>query len=197
MRMCESLCIVTTHETFIRSATEVFHTFPTVQIVRTLPSNTSENIAYGIPTDVYGNIYWPRRFPDCQAHIYAHCGLPLRQGQTQWFRIENIICVMSPCLPVGLFPYTEKEIKKRTSYRALYSMLMQIRQIEIFHPIKHIVVPALCCDPGGFDPELTSMQMCQAWRDYLRSKADTVDRTHLLSEDSIRKQTSPDTSTQS
>jgi hypothetical protein len=194
VRMCESLCIVTTHEGFIRSATEVFHSFPTVQIVRIPPSNTSKNIAYGIPTDVYGNIYRPRRFPDCQAHIYAHCGLPLHPGQTPWFRIENTICVISPCLQVGLFPYTEKAF---TPYRALYSMLMQIRQIEGSHPIEHIVVPALCCDPGGFDPELTSMQMCQAWRDYLMSKADTVDTTHLLSEDSTRKQTSPDTSTQS
>ena len=199
--MCESLFIVTTHEGFIQSATEVFRGFPTVKIVRTLPlrdaRDARSHIAYGIPTDIYGNIYWPNLFPDCQAHMYASCIFPLLPGQTRWCILENAICVITPCLPVGLFPYTEKEIKNITPYRALHSMLMRIRQNEASHPIEHIVVPALCCEPGGFDPELTSMQMCQAWRDYIMSKADTVDRTHLLSEYSTLEPKLPDTSTQS
>jgi hypothetical protein len=42
-----------------------------------------------------------------------------------------------------------------------------------------IICPTLGVDPGDLDPELASMQMCQAWNDSIIYIADTVPQQYV------------------
>lgn len=163
--MTLTLTIVATNRRFIQSAIEVFAGYPTVRILNSWSPAT--RTAYVIPTDSFGTIYSPQLFPDCQEYIYTNWKKwqPLQPLQHIWCWKDDILYIAYPCLKTGLPPYTENTM---TPYITMSSILKAMNTSDILHTIDTIVFPALCCEPGGLDPEASSLQMCQAWNDYNR-----------------------------
>lgn len=161
------LTIVSANQRFIQSAAEIFTGFPaTVRITQSC--DISINVVYIIPSDSYGNIYSSKQLDHTRGHeeyIQQLWIKPRYTTQPLWYIKENILYIVCPCLNLGLFTYADGS---RVPYDAFRSSLMLVRMLSTSHTIEHVVIPALCCDPGGIDPEISSLQMCQAWGDFSR-----------------------------
>jgi hypothetical protein len=169
------LTIVSTNERFIQSAQEIFTRYPTtVRITRKW--EISENTAYIFPSDAYGNMYSSNAPDGYKTFLQENWGKPRYVTEPIWYISEGRVTIISPCLNLGLFMYRECT---KVPYEALRSCLVLIRKLSQQYTITRIVIPALCCEPGGLDPEIPSLQMCQAWGDFMQSKDDIVDKIHL------------------
>ena len=186
--MSFTLTIVSTNERFSQSAKEIFTRYSdTVRI--TTSWDVSENAVYIYPSDAYGNLYSSVLQKDHQPFIQQYWMKPRYITQPIWYILNDTISIISPCLNLGLFVYMEGS---RVPYEAMCSCLILARKLSTVFPINNIIIPALCCEPGGIDPEISSLQMCQAWGDFIKSADDTVDKTHPQFVDSILVQKYPD-----
>jgi hypothetical protein len=178
--MSFTLTIVSTNKDFIQSAHEVFTRYPDIRITTTC--DISEHAVYIFPSDAYGNLYSKALEQDHRPFIEEHWKRPRYITHPVWYVMNDTISIISPCLNLGLFVYAEGS---HVPYEAMSSCLILVRNLSAVYPIKHIIIPALCCEPGGIDPEISSLQMCQAWTDFIQSVDDTVDKTHPQFVDSI------------
>ena len=179
--MSFTLTIVSANERFIQSAKDLFTRYPdTVRITTTW--DMSEHAVFIIQSDAYGNLYSKALQKDHQQFIQEHWSRPRYITQPVWYVMKHMLYIISPCLNLGLFTYAEGS---KVPYEAMRSCLILVRKLSNVYSIKHIIIPALCCEPGGIDPEISSLQMCQAWDDFIMSIDDTADKTHQQFADSV------------
>lgn len=181
--MVSTLTIVSENTRFLESAAEIRLGYPPkIRLLRSSTATTdiSTHHVRIIPSDAFGNLYGPIPFADLQQQIFDNWSAPFCIDAPTWYRIEHTICILSPCLLPGCIPYKEGT---RIPYRAFASCLRLIDTLSSLYPIEDIVVPALCCEPGGIDPESSALQIFQAWRDYLMSRDGIPDKTYSRSAD--------------
>ena len=182
--MVPVLMIVSNKERFLQSAEEICLGYPqTVRLLRSLDQDPTANLVQIISSDVFGNLYGSSQFLSIlQDRILDNWDSPLSIHTPTWYRIENTIYILSPCLNLGLIPYKDGTCMP---YDAFASCLRLVHSLSSLYPIEKIVAPALCCEPGDLDPEISALQMFQAWREYLMSKArdDIPDETYSRSAD--------------
>lgn len=176
--MVLTLTIVSKNTRFLESAAEIRLGYPP-KIRLLCPSDADTDASNHrvriVPSDAFGNLYGPTPFADLQQRILDDWTTPFCIDDPTWYRIDNTICILSPCLLPGCIPYKEGTC---IPYRAFSSCLRLMNTLSSSYPIEDIVVPALCCEPGGIDPEVSALQIFQAWREYLMSRDGIPDKTY-------------------
>ncbi len=169
------LTIVSKHNPFLKSARDVFAGYPDVRFVCSYDMcDPSGKTAYVLPSDPYGMVYGRYRVPDMQyqTHIDSIWKEPMCPDSPIWYSFQSVYYIVAPCLRVGLAPYYKGTC-------APYLALRSVCFVGLTQHMDTIICPTLGVDPGDLDPELASMQMCQAWNDSIIYIADTVPQQYV------------------